>query len=64
MNAPEKDTGDGTERKPRNRRGKSRVKSDEVPRDVDGICSRCGRPWPCLPCLTSTPPYVRVHNNF
>lgn len=34
------------------------------PREVDGMCSRCGDTWPCLRCLTSTPPFVPVHNNF
>lgn len=37
---------------------------DETPREVDGRCSRCGKPWPCLTCLTMTPPYVPVWNNL
>lgn len=37
---------------------------DDRPREVDGRCSRCGKRWPCLDCLTMTPPYVRVWNNF
>lgn len=36
----------------------------ERPYDKDGACSRCGGSWPCLRCLTSTPPYVRVLNNI
>lgn len=42
-------------------RGKAR--RDDRPREVDGRCSRCGKPWPCLDCLTMTPPYVHVWNN-
>ncbi|MQA79165.1 MAG: hypothetical protein GEV10_11940 [Streptosporangiales bacterium] len=70
VDAADKDTEDEAERTPQDgqpapkRRRKSRVKGTEAPRDVDGKCSRCGRPWPCLHCLTSTPPFVRVHNNF
>lgn len=37
--------------------------SDEPPHDKDGTCSRCGGAWPCLGCLTSTPPYVRIFNS-
>lgn len=40
------------------------AKKETRPHEVDGKCSRCGGRWPCLKCLTSTPPYVRVHNNF
>lgn len=35
----------------------------EAPFEQDGACSRCGGRWPCLRCLTSTPPYVPVQNN-
>lgn len=41
-----------------------RRRSKEPPYDKDGRCSRCGGRWPCLHCLTSTPPYVRVMNNL
>lgn len=45
-------------------RGKTgRPDEDGVPRDVDGKCSRCGRPWPCMLCLTMTPPFVPIWNN-
>ncbi|MQA77483.1 MAG: hypothetical protein GEV10_03210 [Streptosporangiales bacterium] len=41
-----------------------RRRSNEAPFEKDGRCSRCGGRWPCLHCLTSTPPYVRVMNNL
>lgn len=34
------------------------------PHEIDGLCSRCGAAWPCLRCLTTTPPYVHVWNNL
>lgn len=49
--------GSGAERSRRRR-------SNEAPHEKDGRCSRCGGRWPCLHCLTSTPPYVRVMNNL
>lgn len=62
----DRDDGEGLRSMSDGKRDKDepKKKSDEPPHEVDGKCSRCGGPWPCLRCLTSTPPFVRVNNNF
>ena len=55
---PASDGGDGASPAAR------RKLPDESPHEVDGLCSRCGAAWPCLRCLTMTPPYVRIFNNI
>lgn len=54
----------GEDKRDRDKDEPKRKPQDEPPHEVDGKCSRCGGPWPCLRCLTSTPPFVRVNNNF